>query len=154
MSRKTPLGQLIVFILIAAGIIVLSIGSTLYFTGVPMGEFGQKMGEAIGLNYKHATMTDAQLVCKEHMQRKFSGRIRVLHVDSRSSRRDDEEGLFKIFIEADIYADSDRVGPTRELFVSCFVYAQSGKIERFQFAGDSEEQIGPDGEEATNYFGL
>lgn len=153
-KKKSTALQTLVVLVVAIGLIVLSIGSTLYFTGVPIGEFGSKLGETFGGNYKHSTMTDARMSCEERMRKSFKDRIRVMHVDNLSSRHDEETGQFRIYIEADVYKDSDRIPPAREMFISCFTNAESGKIEQFQFAGDSEGEIGSDGEDPTNYFGL
>lgn len=141
-------------VVIALVVMVLSIGSTLYFSGVPIGDFGTRLREAVGGDYKHSTMTDARMTCEQRLRKSFKDRIRVMHVDGLSSRPDEAAGQYKIFIEAQVYADSDRQGETREMFISCFTDMQSGKIDSFQFAGDSEGEIGPDGEPATNYFGL
>ncbi|MDO3385475.1 hypothetical protein QWI17_06430 [Gilvimarinus sp. SDUM040013] len=153
-KKKSTVVQGLIALVVVVGLIAVSIGSTLYFTGVPIGEFGLKLGDALEGNYKHSTMTDARMSCEERMRKSFKNRIRVMHVDQLSSRHDDKTGQFKIFIEADLYADSDRIPPAREMFISCFTNAESGKIEQFEFAGDSEGQIGPDGEEPTNYLGL
>ncbi|WP_040517071.1 hypothetical protein [Gilvimarinus chinensis] len=155
MPRKTPLSQVLAFVAIAAGIVALTVLATLQVMDVSVGEFALRAtsGEQDD-RYRHATMTDAQLECEHKAETSFDGRIRVLHVDSFSSRQDHAEDLYKIFLEALIYADSDREGEAREIFISCYVFAQTGKIERFQFAGDSEGEVGADGEEPTNYFGL
>ncbi|MCP8899831.1 hypothetical protein [Gilvimarinus xylanilyticus] len=154
MPRKTPVNQIIAFIAIAGGIIALSVLATLHVLDVPVGEFGVRVGERLGKTYHHATMTDAQLGCEQQTREAFKSRIKTLHMDSFSSRYDQAQGQYKVFLEAMIYPDSDRAGPLRELFITCNVHAQSGQIESFQFAGDSEGEVGPDGEEPTNYFGL
>ncbi|MDO6746581.1 hypothetical protein [Gilvimarinus sp. 1_MG-2023] len=140
--------------LAAFGLVMLSVGATLYFSGVPLGEFDFNRDQAEQQRYRHSTMTDARIHCEERMQESFVDRIRVMHVDKFSSRHDRSTNQFKIYIEAEIFKDSSREPPVREMFISCFTNAESGLIELFQFAGDSEGQIGSDGEEPTNYFGL
>ncbi len=154
MPRKTPVNQIIAFIAIAGGIITLSVLATLHVLDVPLGHFALQGGELREENYHHATMTDAQLGCQQQAREAFKSRIKTLHMDSFSSRYDEALGQYKIFLEAMIYPDSDRAGPLRELFITCVVHAQSGEIESFQFAGDSEGEVNPDGKEPTNYFGL
>ncbi|UTF59325.1 hypothetical protein [Gilvimarinus sp. DA14] len=154
MPRKTPLRQVLGFLAIALAIVALSVLATLQVLDVSVGEFALRAGSEEAGPYRHATMTDGQMACEEKAENSFDGRIRVLHVDTFSSRQDHSKDLYKIFLEALIYADSDQEGEPREIFISCFVHAKSGRIERFQFAGDSEGEVGPDGEEPTNYFGL
>lgn len=153
MPRKTPLRQLLVLALLALGIVVLSVMSTLHVLDVPIGDFTGKMGRTVGLRYHHVTMTDAQLNCQEKLRTSFKGRISVMHMDSYSSRLSPDGERYKIFLEADVYADDTRQGKPRELFVSCFVRTSGGEIERFQYAGDSESVRDVDGED-TNAFGL
>lgn len=153
MPTKTPLRQLIALLALALGIVALSVVSTLYVLDVPVGDFAGKVGRSLGLRYHHATMTDAQLNCEKRLNTSFKDRISVMHMDSYSSRLSADGELYKIFLEADVYPDSSRVGKPREVFVSCFVFASSGKIERFQYAGDGEPVRGVDGE-GTNAFGL
>lgn len=151
MPRKPPLAQMFLFLMIVLLILLGSVGSTLYFKGVSMGEFTQEVGETLGLEYKQATLTDARLACEEELRRRFAKRLRVMHVDTLSSRRDEAENLYKIFIEAEIFADSDRAGAAREVFINCFTTIDRARIVSFQFAGDSLEDTG-DG--TGNYFGM
>ena len=151
MPRKPPLAQMFLFLIIVLLILLGSVGSTLYFKGVSMGDFTHEVGQTLGFDYERATLTDARLVCEEELRRRFVDRIRVMHVDSLSSRLDEAEDLFKIFIEAEVFADSDRVGSPREVFVNCFTTTDRARIVSFQFAGDSLEDTG-DG--TGNYFGI
>lgn len=153
MPSKTPLRQLVVLAVMALGIVALSVISTLHVLDVPVGDFAGKMGRTLGLRYHHATMTDAQLNCEKKLKTSFKNRISVMHMDGYSSRLAADGELYKIFLEADVYPDSTRQGKSRELFVSCFVHASSGQIERFQYAGDGEPERGVEGE-GTNAFGL
>jgi len=152
-ATKTPWGKLLILLTVSLGIIALSIVSTLHVLHVPMGDFVGKMGSTLGFRYYHATMTDAQLSCEKKLYSSFKGRISVMHVDSYSSRLSADGELYKIFLEANVYPDSNREGKTRELFVSCFVYANNGRLERFQYAGDGESERAMDGDN-TNALGL
>lgn len=146
MPRKTPVLQLLTFLFVAVLIVLISVASTLYLSDIPIGDFTQRVGRALGLRYSHTTMTDAQLLCTDKLDTTFPGRVRSMHVDSLSSRLDKQADMYKIFLEADIYADSDRQGPAREMFFSCYVRTDREAIERFQYAGDSAD--------GTGYFGL
>lgn len=53
--------------LVAFGLVVLSIGSTLYFSGVPIGEFTLEREAPAAEPYRHATMTDARLNCEQRL---------------------------------------------------------------------------------------
>ena|SRR5690606_24006787 len=151
MPNKTPLSHIGFLIIVALVIILASIGTTLHLKGVALGEFGQKVGEAIGMDYAHATLTDARLVCEKEAHKRLPGRISVLQVDTRSSRRDDTENLYKIFMKADVYADRDREGIARPMFINCFTSTDRATVSKFELAGDGVESDAPDG---TNHFGL
>ncbi|WP_049723343.1 hypothetical protein [Gilvimarinus polysaccharolyticus] len=153
MPRKTPLRQLLILMIVALAIVTLSIMSTLHVLDVPLGDFAGRVGGAEEARYHHATMTDAQLNCEQKLQQSFKNRISVMHVDNFSSRLSVDGERYEIFLEADIYPDDTRQGPVRELFFSCFVHASNGKIERFQYAGDSEDMHDLDGD-GTNSLGL
>lgn len=151
MPRKTPIAQILLLIFLVLLILLASIGSTLYFKGVSLGDFTHEVGDALGLEYESATLTDARLACERELRKRFKKRIQVMHMDSLSTRLDEADNLYKVYLEADVYADESRQGPTREMFINCFVSTDRGRVVSFQFAGDSLEDTG-DG--SGNYFGL
>lgn len=151
MPRKTPLAQIVLLIILVALILLASVATTLYFKGVSFGDFTQEVGDALGFEHKNVTLTDARLTCEQELRKRFKNRIRVMHMDNFSTRVDEAEKLYKVFLEADVYADDSRQGPVREMFINCFVGTERGRIVTFEFAGDSLEDTG-DG--TGNYFGL
>ncbi|HEY7886126.1 MAG TPA: hypothetical protein VIC08_14375 [Cellvibrionaceae bacterium] len=151
MSHKTPLSHIVFLAIVALLIILGSVGTTLHLKGVNFTDFGEKVGEALGMDYAHATLTDARLVCEQEAHKRLPGRISRLQVDTRSSRRDDAENLYKVFMQADVYADSDREGVARPMFINCFTSTDRAAVTTFELAGDGVESDTPDG---TNHFGL
>lgn len=154
MARKTPLAHWLGLLLLALVVIGLTVVSTTYVLEVPMGELTSKIGRSLGAGrYHHATMTDAHITCEKKLRSSFKKRIKVMHLDVRSSRRSPDGERYQLYFEAEVYPDSSRAGEARLLFMNCIVNASSGEIEQFQYAGDGEPTQGVDGE-GTNAFGL
>lgn len=154
-SRRRASGlQGLILGVVAFGLVVLSVGSTLYFSGVSIGELKLGQKESAAEPYRHATMTDVRLNCEQRLRKTFDDRLRVMHVDKLSSRYDEAAGQFKIYMEAEVQQNPEMPSSVRDMYVSCFGDDQTGEIVLFQYAGDSEEQVSSDGKEPTNYFGL
>ncbi len=133
-------------------LISLSVGSTLYVTGILNGFWGDRSG-AEEARYRAITLTDAEAVCTARAQAVFGRRLVNLRVDRFSSRLDRGDGQYKVFMEADIYANRSREGVAMDTFINCFTAADSTDIELFQYAKDGTQFIAP-GEEEKGMFGL
>lgn len=150
-NRLSPL-QMSLFCLIAGGIIVASVLGTLYMAGFRLSDL-PFTPDASGPRYHNVTMTDAQLECLDHSRETFGRRLRDLEVDDLSSRVNFDEGVYKIYLQAQIYQTPERQGRTEKRYINCFVKTRQLAIERFQHAADSSEQ--PEREEdGGGLFGL
>lgn len=152
MSREPSAGQKWGLVGLSLLVVLLSVGSTLYVTGIPKGFWGDD-GPKQEERYKHITLTDAEAACTKHAREVFGERLTHLRVDRFSSRFDKAEGLFKVFMEADIYPSEARVRVARDTFINCFTATDAPEIELFQYAKDGGQFIAP-GEEEKGMFGL
>src|SRR5690606_19573070 len=97
------------FLIITLLIIFVSVGAGLYVSDVRFGNFGgSSYGNGAGARY--ATLTDAQIICEEQARRVFARRIRNLVVDTHSTRLDKKAGVFRVFMEADLYVEDRHQG--------------------------------------------
>lgn len=148
-SRREAAGQKWALLGIAALIVLLSVGSTLYLAGVRFWGGDNEGGD----RYRHFTLTDAEVVCTAYAREVFGRRLTNLRVDRFSSRLDRGDGQHKIFMEADIFPNASRQGVALQTFINCFAALDSNAIELFQYAKDGSQFIAP-GEEDKGMFGL
>ncbi len=151
-SSRESTGQRWALVAVALLLVSLSVGSTLYITGIPKGFWGGREGGEEA-RYRHATLTDAEVECRGHAEQVFGRRLTNLRVDRFSSRLDREDGQYKVFMEADIYSSRAREGVALETFINCFTTTDTAAIELFQYAKDGTQFIAP-GEEEKGMFGL
>ncbi len=137
MASSEPRKLQILFLLIIIAILVLSIGVGVHISGG--GLSGTDDGDGSGGSGRYANMTDAQVMCRERAGQVFGDRIRNLVIDTHSSRLDQQAGLFKIFMEADIYPSSARQGTPVRHYINCFTRTHKLAIASFQFAKDGEQ---------------
>ncbi len=152
MSREPSAGQKWGLFGFSLLVVLLSVGSTLYVSGIPAGFWGDD-GSEDEERYKHITLTDAEMACTAQAREVFGRRLTHLGVDRFSSRLDKADELFKIFMKADIYPSEAREGVARKTFINCFTATDAPEIELFQYAKDGEQFIAP-GEEERGMFGL
>jgi hypothetical protein len=150
-SRNESAGQKWALVGIACLLVLLSVGSTLYVTGIPAALWGSRDAEEA--RYRHTTLTDAEAVCTAHAREVFGRRLTNLRVDRFSSRLDRGDNQYKVFMEADIYPSRTREGVALETLINCFTATDSTDIELFQYAKDGTQFIAP-GEEEKGMFGL
>lgn len=150
-SRNESTGQKWALVGIAFLLVFLSVGSTLYVSGIPEGLWGSRSDEEA--RYRHTTLTDAEAVCRARAREVFGRRLTNLRVDRFSSRLDRSDGQYKVFMEADIFPNRSREGVALETFINCFAATDSADIELFQYAKDGTQFIAP-GEEEKGMFGL
>lgn len=152
MSREPSAGQKWGLFGVSLLVVLLSVGSTLYMSGIPAGFWGDD-GPEPETRYKHITLTDAEMACTAEARAVFGQRLKHLRVDRFSSRLDKADELFKVFMEADIYPNESREGVARDTFINCFTAIGAPEIKLFQYAKDGEQFIAP-GEEEKGMFGL
>lgn len=124
--------QNIIVISMAVFTIAIAALSTAYFSGAL--SFGGDSGA--GNAYKNVTFTDAVLSCKGRVRDEFDERLSSMVVDSHSSRYDDSDSSFKIFLSVDARGKSSTAD---KFFVNCYVSSGSGRIKEFESFEDKEE---------------
>jgi hypothetical protein len=137
MANNTQRKQQAMYLVVVLIVVFAAMCAGLYMGGVRLGNFGfnAPSGEASGIRY--ATMTDAQMLCEARTREVFGERLRTLVVDTHSTRLDKKARLFKVFLEADVYA-SGRTGATNRHFINCFTRTERLAITSYQFAKDGE----------------
>lgn len=152
MSRGYSTGQKLGLTALVLSLVLLSVGSTLYVSGIPVGFWGDDR-ETGQERYRHVTQSDAQSMCQARARKVFGQRLKVMRVDSFSSRFDAADEQYKIFLEAQIYPSRSREGVALDTFINCFTAIDRLEIELFQYAKDGEQFIAP-GEETRGVFGI
>lgn len=144
-QRQQQRRQQAIFLIVVLLVILVSVGSGLYFGGIRIGSFGDTGSGGAGVGERYATMTDAHLLCEERAREVFGERIRTLTIDSHSSRLDKKAGLFRIFMESDLYPSDSRQGTAVRHYINCFTRADRVAIASFQYAKDGETMQDPGG---------
>lgn len=97
--------------------------------------------------YQSVTFTDAVLACQRSTRSSYGTRVRGLFTDNHSSRFDEKQYLYKIFLKMDLYDDETRRG--RAHHVNCFVRSSNGAISKFEvYAMEEGRPVD------TNMFGM
>ncbi len=143
---KTNKKQNTVVILIAVGVIVGSVFLTLAATGVL---FGGRGGDGSG--YQNITFTDAVMTCRGTTEANYAGQIQNLVTDNHSSRFDDRQFLYKIFLKMDLY-DKARTRTSLH-YVNCFVRSSNGQVRKYEVYEEVEENQNRVSDD-TNMFGM
>jgi len=115
-------------------VIALSVGGTLYASGVFSGDYFAS-GSVVR---KNMTLTDAQLLCENRSRRELGRRIRNLSVDDHSSRYDDFDKRFKVFFTADLYESESRKGFTKMFYINCYTRNDRELVTTFEVTEDVE----------------
>ncbi len=134
MSKKGPEPkQWLIVIGAAILIIVLSVISTVYLKegGDSVTSMGRQIASTLGFNFYSPTMTDAHMACEKATKSNFGKRIRVFHVDMFSSHEDLAEGLYKMYVNVELYEFANRKGRAWSYLMGCQVSAASGRVAIF-----------------------
>ena len=135
-----------IVILFAVGVVVGSIFLTLAATGVLFGN-----GGGDGSGYQNITFTDAVMTCRGATEANYGNQIQNLVTDNHSSRFDDRQFLYKIFLKMDLY---DQTGSRTSLhYVNCFVRSSNGQVRKFEVYEEVEENKSRVSDD-TNMFGM
>lgn len=140
------------FIAIALLLVVLSVLGTLHLSGVSMTGFGGQVVDHVLNRHVELTLGDAQSLCEAEARKTFGQRLRTLEIDTRSSRLDPEDDLFKVFMAANIYANPEGNGRTFTYQVNCYTRTNRAQVTLFQYAMGGNI-FGPD-MEGRGFFGL
>lgn len=119
-------------VIIGIGIILASIVTTLWFSGV----IGNKQPVA---RYQNVTFTDALVMCEKQVRGAYQGRLRVLTFDDHSSRFDPDYYLYRMFFNAVMSSDTNESG-TGEFFINCYISADKGQVAKFEAYEKRESQ--------------
>lgn len=144
-SRK----QNTLVIAFAVAVICASIFLTLYAAGVLFGP--TREGDR---GYQNVTFNDAALVCRDSTRSSYGEKIRNLVIDSHSSRFDERQYLYKIFLKMDLYNTGGQ-GATLH-YVNCFVRSSNGSIRKYEVYREEEESGSGSSQQSddTNMFGM
>ncbi|WP_370980346.1 hypothetical protein [Agaribacterium sp. ZY112] len=85
--------------------------------------------------YQNHTFTDASLLCEDELRSEFASDLTQHYVDMHSSRYDELENAFKVFMVASLGSGKNAA----DVYVTCEVSARTGNIKVFEFidTGDS-----------------
>lgn len=117
--------QEIVVLCGALGIIVVSVVTTLWFSGVFSPESSEEE------TYRNVTLTDAVLACEKKAYEAHGPMLRQLVLDNLSSRYDTRTGQYKIFHVATM-ASPKPGGAAMDFYVNCFVNTHRGSVTSFE----------------------
>ena len=105
--------------------------------------------------YRNVTLTDAQLECEKEARDEFGERLRLITVDSHSSRYDQKLNRYKMFFNLDVYP---KRGKNRDIavpyFVNCYVHGSRGSVTHFESLEDKEVTSQPLRKPSGNIFGF
>lgn len=154
MAHPFTVRQKLAFLALALSVLCLSLGASLYLL-LPSAPAPEPVSSAppVPAPYRHNSLSDAQHLCETRAQEEFGGRLWVLVMDKLSTRLDREEGMFKVFMEAELFATEARRGPVRNYYINCFTAIHEPRVVKFQYSDDGEEFTVP-GEEEIGTFGL
>lgn len=145
MPVKKQHRQLILYLLTVLSVIFLGVFAGFHYGGFNVGNFGDSGRDGNVLEDRYATMADAHLLCEARAREVFGARIRSLMIDNHSSRLDKKAGLFRVFMEADLYANDNRSGAVVRHYINCFTRTDRVALASFQYAKDGEAMKDPGG---------
>ena len=143
------------------GIVIVSILAITSFMATALFAGGQLTLEMFGFSggddggYRNITLTDAQLICEKEAHDEFAQRLKMITVDSHSSRYDEKSNRYKMFFDLDMYP---KRGKEKSIatnhFLNCFVHGSRGTITHFESVEDTEEESSPIRQKGGNLFGF
>ncbi len=140
---------------VALVVVLLSILGTLLALGVvklPGMQGGSDDGKP---GRASISLTDAFLECEEYAKDELGSRIKYMFIDNHSSRYDERSNRFKIFLEADLFAEGASSGTTKHYYINCFSRANRLSITTFEIMEDRTLPARPVRESKnTNAFGM
>lgn len=127
---------------VAVAIVIVSVSSTFALT-----RWLTSTDEAVPAtgNHQNITFTDAVLACRSQATAKLPAGLLTLTLDDHSSRFEQGERLYKIFLQAQVRKSPDDF-ETIGVAVYCFVKADQGFVSYYE----QLEQTNEDGAPALN----
>ncbi|TVZ37298.1 hypothetical protein P886_1639 [Alteromonadaceae bacterium 2753L.S.0a.02] len=135
-------------VLAAIGVVITSVFTTVYISQNLHSGGGIFSSKTDG--YQNITFTDAVLTCEKYTRSEFGKRLNTLEVDNHSSRYDNKQFLYKIFLQV---TTTPRTETTGEHFVNCFVKSSNGRIDKFETWEQKIHSTAPESPGGTNVFG-
>lgn len=134
-------------IVTVAALVIVVVSSLVTYYATVVADLG---GDGKNDGYQNVTFTDATLTCEQETKGSYGDKIGTLAIDNHSSRYDEKQFLYKIFMEMDL---RDSEGKGKLHYVNCFVRSSNGKIRKFEvFEADVENPSRVD--DGTNIFGM
>ena len=135
MTHKDQRKQQALFLVLVLGVLIAAVGAGVHFRSIDMAGFDR--GSGTGSHARYTNMADAQVLCQGQVKEIFGKRVSSLMVDNHSSRLDQKAGLFKVFMEAEIFDNDRRQGVSARHYFNCYVHTNKLSIASFQFAKGS-----------------
>ncbi len=143
---KTSRKQNTLVITFALVVVCSSVFLTLYATGVLFGS-----ADTDEKGYQNVTFNDAVVTCSDNTRDTYGKKIRNLVVDNHSSRFDDRQYLYKIFLKMDLY-NADGNGAALH-YINCFVRSGNGALRKYEVFREEESGSSKPIDD-TNRFGM
>lgn len=150
-TRRLTVGVIASSLSVIALSIVVTLGvvGKVNLSAMGVGDGGNNAG------YRNITLTDAQLECEQEARKEFGERLRLITVDSHSSRYDQKMNRYKMFFALDVYP---KRGKDRETavpyFLNCYVHGSRGSVTHFESLEDKEVATQSQREPTGNIFGF
>lgn len=138
--------QNIIVICIALAVIVLSV-----FATVLINKYATGSSEGSASGHQNITLTDAVVTCRDRTTKSYGDRIRNLVTDNHSSRFDEKQYVYKVFLKMDLMNKREKIPKLH--YVNCFVRAKNGDIRKYDVF-KSDEERGKEKDDGTNMFGM
>ncbi|TQV68175.1 hypothetical protein FKG94_24125 [Exilibacterium tricleocarpae] len=148
---KSTRTETIFLVAAVLGILLVSSGATLYFSGSLTSATAS--GDEPGLGYQTVTLTDAQVECEKYARAELGSRIKALAVDTHSTRFDSMDKRYKVFFIAELYDSGDRKGVTKSFHVNCLTRGERATVAQFSIAEDKEQKTKAIQREEGGVFG-
>lgn len=152
--RRSTTAQTVGVLVVALSVIALSVVATLGFSGnLDLSSFG--IGGSGENTYRNITFTDAQLACEEEARKDFGNRLKLITLDTASSRFDASSNRYRMYFKLSMLP---RLGANRDIpvnfFLNCFVHGGRGKVTHFESVEDKEDSVRPIRENTRGPWGL
>jgi len=135
MPEDKSRNQTVIVLAISFAVIVLSAAAT-----VLVSRQMHHSGRAVVDSNYHITFTDAQLGCLDEVNREFAGQNARTLIDKHSSRFDDNESAFKIFMEVTVPHEK---AEAQKFYINCYVRARDGSFKVFDVFEDVPDKTSP-----------
>ncbi len=131
----------------AAAFLIIVVSSFLTYYATQIAGKGSA-GDASG--YQNVTLTDANQTCHQETRSVYGDKIKTLTTDNHSSRYDEKQFLYKMFLQMDLKSSK---GSTKMFHVNCFVRSANGSIRKYEVY-EADVKVPSQIDDGTNRFGM